>query len=44
MTPGPGNYKPNKERSSTLPKEPIWTWSSSKVNRDEDAQIKNSKK
>ena len=44
MTPGPGNYNPNKEISSTLPKEPIWTWSSSKVNRDEDAQIKNSKK
>ena len=44
LTPGPGNYNPNKEISSTLSKGPIWTWSSSKVNRDEDALSKDSKK
>jgi len=44
ITPGPGNYNPNKEISSTLPKYPIWSWSSSNVNRDEDAVIKGSKK
>lgn len=43
-SPGPGKYNPNNEVSSTKPKEPIWTWSSSKVNRDEDAKIKESKK
>ena len=44
FAPGPGNYNPNKELSSTLPKGPIWTWSSSKVNRDEDAIKMDSKK
>ena len=43
-SPGPGNYNPNKEISSTLPKGPIWSWSASKINRDEDAKIKDSKK
>ena len=43
-SPGPGKYNPNKEISSTLPRGPLWSWSSSKVNRDEDAIKKNSKK
>lgn len=44
ITPGPGNYEPNKEVSSTFPKGPQWSWSLSKVNRDEDVPIKGSKK
>ena len=44
IIPGPGNYNPNIEISSTLSKEPIWSWSWSKVNRDEDAEVKDSKK
>jgi hypothetical protein len=44
LVPGPGNYNPNKESSSTIPKEPLWTWSASKVDRDEDAIKKDSKK
>ena len=37
-------YNPNKEISSTLPKSPKWSWALSKVNRDEEAPIKDSKK
>ena len=43
-TPGPGNYNPNKEMSSTYTKGPFWSWASSKVNRDEEAIKKESKK
>lgn len=43
-TPGPGKYNPNNEVSSTIPKKPVWSWSASKVNRDEDAEVKESKK
>ena len=43
-SPGPGNYNPNKEISSTLPKGPQWSWSLSRVNRDEDAKVEGSKK
>ena len=42
--PGPGKYNPNKEISSTLTRDPIWTWSASKVKRDEDSKKKDSKK
>lgn len=44
LIPGPGNYDPNKEVLSTMPKGPLWSWSSSKVNRDEEAIKKGSKK
>lgn len=44
LAPGPGNYNPNKDSLSTVPKEPIWNWSASKVDRDEDAIKKDSKK
>lgn len=43
-TPGPGNYNPNKEITSTFFKSPLWGWSLSKVNRDEDVPIKGSRK
>ena len=42
--PGPGKYSPSEEFSSTYKKTPQWSWSKSKVSRDENAKVEGSKK
>ena len=42
--PGPDKYNPKNEYLSTVNKSPLWSWSLSKTNRDENADVEGSKK